>query len=199
MTLLLQLNLKDIDLPNYPKEGILEIFITSNPFSEEFTYVIKHFKSGLEYQRELPKITTTDETFIPSSYAINLKRAKDYMPPSDFRYDNLIKEIIRDILELSKEEAHELFGESYEGIIDQIEYEYQANNITIGGYADFTQSDPRGINIEEDKTECLLKLNSEEDYEKFQVGDGGIIYAIISPKDLESSQFEKAFVNWDCY
>ncbi len=66
----------------------------------------------------------------------------------------------------------------------------------IGGYADFTQSDPRE-NVKEDKSECLVKIDSNLGH-GIMIGDSGIIFALISQKDIENCNFENALVDWDC-
>ena len=70
--------------------------------------------------------------------------------------------------------------------------------MTLGGYADFTQTDPRAYEKEKTTlTECLLKVDSCGDYE-FYIGDSGILSVLISKEDLEQCRFENAVLDWDC-
>ena len=69
--------------------------------------------------------------------------------------------------------------------------------ITLGGYADFTQSDPR-YDVKENRDECLFKLDSCGSYDKISIGDSGILFALISQEDIENKNFENAIVDWDC-
>ena len=76
--------------------------------------------------------------------------------------------------------------------------ECQTTPITLGGYADFTQQDPRTSSSSlANLTECLIKIDSEG-YDKLQIGDAGIISIFISKEDLESANFQKAVLDWDC-
>ena len=86
------------------------------------------------------------------------------------------------------------FGDIY--IEDIIQDNTQYNPITIGGYANFTQQDPRH-NMKENKEECLFKLDSWADYNNIRLGDSGILFALISKEDIENCNFENAFVDWD--
>ena len=52
LPLMLQVNLKNVDLPNFPKKGILEIFTDTN---WPLNYQVKLFEEGLNYLTELPE------------------------------------------------------------------------------------------------------------------------------------------------
>ena len=60
-------------------------------------------------------------------------------------------------------------------------------------------NDPRYESTFEDKTECLFKLDSSYDLDRIFVGDAGIIFALISLDDLKNKEFDKTYVNFDCY
>ena len=51
LALLLQVNLKDVDLPDWPKEGILEIF-TDALVDYPCQYAVKYFPADQEYQKD---------------------------------------------------------------------------------------------------------------------------------------------------
>lgn len=66
----------------------------------------------------------------------------------------------------------------------------------IGGYAYFTQSDPRDnkmVDLKEDL--LLLQIDTAE---KIMFGDYGVANFFIHPEDLINKQFDKAWFNWDC-
>lgn len=195
MALLLQVNLKDIKLEGYPENGILEIFIDKD-LDYPCQYVIKYFEEGLEYQEDLPEVNY--ENFIVTEpLKIFLKKGIDYMPTNDYRFLTEISEIIKDVTGDKVETVFDLdkvLGEDWYNLFDQNE-EY--NFITIGGYANFTQYDPRD-NMKENKDECLFKLDSGMDFNKFMIGDAGILFSLISKDDITNCKFEKALVDWDC-
>ncbi len=208
LALLLQVNLKDVSLENFPSEGILEIFVTPDVVGtyQSSDYTIKIFKDDLEYQTE--GISTIDlktsEFIVQKSYSINLKKTKCYMPYNDFRFEKTIKGIADDIvyhlLRISPNSQYDMdstFGDIINLISD--ENGVYIPKICIGGYADFTQSDPRENPDLLSKTECIFKLDSSYDTNKLFIGDTGILFALISKEELQQQEFNKALVDFDCY
>ncbi|MEI2454519.1 DUF1963 domain-containing protein [Lysobacter firmicutimachus] len=63
----------------------------------------------------------------------------------------------------------------------------------LGGYPDFTQSDPRAAG---DERVLLLQLDSDED---LMWGDSGIANFFIDPDDLARADFSRVAYHWDCY
>ena len=86
----------------------------------------------------------------------------------------------------------------YKVVNDKIRDELSNPAITIGGYPDFTQSDPRYGRLS-GKEECLFKLDSWTNGNLFNIGDCGILFTLISLEDLKNNNFENAVVDWDCY
>ena len=78
MNLLLQVNLKNIELEHFPKEGILEIFVSSDCDSPCETKVFI-FDEGLEYQTDLPE-QDMDEFFVTEPLKIKLEKVIEHMP-----------------------------------------------------------------------------------------------------------------------
>lgn len=196
LALLLQVNLKNIDLKGYPQKGILEIF-TDSEVDYPCRYSVKYFEEGLEYQKELPDIDLSDY-IVNKSYKITLAKSISYMSVNDYRFNEVISSIVNEVFNTSFKYCGELddyFGEF--DWFDKLNNSYENNAITIGGYADFTQTDPR-YDMSENKDECLFKLDSWADYDKIFIGDSGILFTLISQKDIEECKFENAFVDWDC-
>ena len=207
MALLLQVNLKDIDLENFPNKGILEIFACSSLMGlyDPDDYVVKYFNDNLEYQTDsIPTIELTGSEFVVQrSYKISLKKVKCHMSFNDFRFGETVKGIADDIMQdvlgidlKSEYDIDKIFGDVLKKYFD--ESGVYVPKICIGGYADFTQTDPRNDFLSEDKTECLFKLDSIYDLKKINIGDSGIIFALISPKDLKNKEFDKTYINFDC-
>lgn len=202
LALLLQVNLADIELPNFPSSGILEIFVSSNfNTSSNLSSQIRLFEPNLEYETELPEIDT--KNFIcEGSYKISLAKEICTMPNSDYRFYEIVKPIFNEIFGTSYEDAFEIsdflsengYDDYWEAEITKDGRIYQAN---IGGYADFTQSDPRLFEYE-DKTECLFKIDNSLSYDYLFIGDSGIVFGLISEKDLREKNFENCLVDFDC-
>ncbi|MBR3887608.1 MAG: DUF1963 domain-containing protein [Clostridia bacterium] len=196
MYLVAQFNLKNVDLEGWPKTGIIEIFIDAD-LGWPCQYKIKYFEEGLEYQEELPKVEM-EYPIIETPVKIVLEKATSIMPFSEHRFIDTVAEIIKDLYgetATNYPEMDSFFGTDDwpEPFIDKIENP----RCNIGGYADFTQSDPRDREHTE-KKECLFKLDSNLDFNNINIGDAGILFTFISKEDIKNARFENAVVDWDC-
>ncbi|MBP3708458.1 MAG: DUF1963 domain-containing protein [Clostridia bacterium] len=214
MPLLLQVNFKEMNSKQFPNHGILEIFLDKS-LGYPPEYVIKYYENiDDEYRNDIKPVDVSD--FVTAnSYKIVFKDAIDYMHTSDYRFEDEINKILNDIIKDKKktdeiikyakltksrmvEEAKDDKEIVSESIIEEIYYKIENIQITMGGYPDFTQSDPRGYEkSKEHLTECLFKLDSCGEHE-FYIGDSGIISVLISMEDLKSARFENAQLDWDC-
>lgn len=195
MPLLIQINLKNIELDGWCKSGILEIFLDKN-VDYPCQYVIKYFEEGLEYQTEFPEIDL-ERFIVEKPIKIELSRDICHMPLTDYRAIEKICSLVNEIYETNIESRFDL-----DNVIGCKWYSKISNAInnpfgTIGGYADFTQEDPRADLID-DKDECLVKLDSCLDSDKIYIGDAGILFVLISEWDLKNGNFDEAIVDWDC-
>ena len=200
LALLVQINLKDIDLPDWPHEGVLEIF-TDTEVDYPCQYAVKYFPADQEYQENFPEIDTS-HYIVPTGHKITFEKAVTYMSPNDFRFNKLAAKIFSDIYGVKLENYGQIcdFFEGDYKWQDRI-YEENSNtpSFTIGGYQDFTQSDPRDEGTEfGKKTESLIKFDSVCEDGKYMIGDSGILFTFISPEDLRDKKFENAVVDWDC-
>lgn len=196
MTLVAQFNLKRVDLQGWPKDGIIEIFVDAD-LGWPCQYVVKYYKDGLEYQENLPEIVAKYPV-IKNPVKIGLKKEFGVMPFSDYRFIDTVSEIIKDLYgeSVSNYSEIESFFENEdwpEKFIDKIDNP----RCNIGGYADFTQQDPRDTEHTE-KKECLFKLDSNFSFKNISIGDSGILFVFISKEDIENANFENAVVDWDC-
>ena len=187
MALLLQVNLKDIDLPAFPSQGILEIFIDAC-LDYPLEYKVFIFEEGLPQTTNLPE-PDLEQFVLSHPFKIELKKSFSHMPLNDYRADNVIRQIAY------METGIENF---IDGIWDNNIYrdlDVYLPGACLGGYADFTQEDPRS---EEDNRDfCLFKLDSLL-HKSIYIGDSGILSAIISEDSLRIGKVEDAVVDWDC-
>ncbi len=65
----------------------------------------------------------------------------------------------------------------------------------IGGYAYFTQSDPRGHDQKSKDDVLLLQIDTDHE---IMFGDSGVGNFFINNQDLANKNFEKAYFYWDC-
>lgn len=196
MPLLLQVNLKNVALEGYPGKGILEIF-TDNECNSPCEYEIRYFEEGLEYQKVLPKIDRNGHICLKVS-KIKLEKFITHMPLYDYRAWDIVLELASKVYNQKIDSTSKLDSFLGDKWVDFLDDNIIKHPITIGGYADFAQFDPRESDLK-NKEECLFKLDCSYDDELFCVGDGGFVFALISQKEIEKCEFKKAFVDWDCY
>lgn len=65
----------------------------------------------------------------------------------------------------------------------------------IGGYAYFTQGDPRDYSKNQRDDIQLLQIDIDDE---IMFGDSGIGHIFISPENFANRAFEKAYFYWDC-
>lgn len=195
--LLLQINFKDINLEGYPNEGILELFVDS-----ELNYPSKYkilFFDTVEGEVEVnfPKIDLS-YFIIKQEYKLSLTKEITYMPFNDYRFDNILSKVAKDECNLTINHLYTID----EDLNDEETFDYLINKMPatyaeIGGYANFTQADPRE-DTNSDLTECIFKLDSYLDLHKIMIGDCGIAWLLISKENLKNKKFNEAVFDWDC-
>ena len=87
MPLLIQVNLKNIFLENFPNKGILEIF-WGQELDYPVEYVARYYDENLEYQKDLPLIKHGDYSDV-NPYKIKLKKIKEYLPVTNYNFNKL--------------------------------------------------------------------------------------------------------------
>jgi len=199
--LLAQINLDDIPhLPNMPKTGLLQFFI-SQQYSYGFNFnetVENNIKNNYGYQvvyhEKILKdsILLNDDVVCPTGdenlpwsgeYALTFEVKPDF--PSFENIDWV--ESIGDILDFSEELADDV-------------YELQDKMVSkIGGYQDFTQTDPRVCDEKwtKDKWFNLFQLASDDNCD-IMWGDCGVGNFSIREDDLKNKDFSNIWYNWDC-
>ena len=197
MILLIQINLANIKLDNYPREGILEIFIDKD-CSWPCDYKVKYFKNIKEYREDFSEINVENYIY-DRPLKIKLTKDVEHMPLSDFRFSKTMAQVIKEIdgVELDGYfDIEDYFKEKGSDMYDEM-YKVNIFSGNLGGYADFTQTDPRPIKGFEDNVECLVKIDSNLGH-GIMIGDSGIIFAFVSKEDIRSGSFDNVIVDWDC-
>ncbi|MDF1738719.1 MAG: YwqG family protein [Verrucomicrobiales bacterium] len=215
MALLAQINFAESPpLEGYPQSGLLQIFISAHDdhygshfegFSEGFDFASQN---GYEV-RFYPEIDTdeanleTDFTFLPHpgnetgdmvllpgevECGLKFSRMDHLATPSDYRFKRYFpSEFFDQFPGLDRYEAMDAAYESQETFGHQ-----------IGGYASFTQTDPRSYAAPDKDWKLLLQIDSDNE-SKIMWGDVGIANFFITPGDLAKRDFSKVIYNWDCH
>ena len=95
----------------------------------------------------------------------------------------------------------EQFGDAAESVYRRYYSHVTVHDIAwIGGYAFFTQSDPREIAPDEDWL-LLLEIQSSMTMDQPSVlwGDAGIGAFFIRPEDLRNRDFSRVLYTWDSH
>ena len=185
MPLLIQVNLKNILLENFPNKGILEIFCWQ-PFDYPAESEVRYYDENLEYQKDLP-LLKYDQYIIDRPYKIELKKTKDYLPVINYNFNDIFCPLYNKYF--NKDVNHYYDIDNIDDMLNN--FEHPAGS--IGGYPDFTQEDPRTA---EEMKECLVKIDSN--LGDLDIGDSGILNVFIHLDDLKKAEFEKSEVYWDC-
>ena len=122
------------------------------------------------------------------------------MPLEDYRFEPTILGIAKELFDENFNSLDDLANffnsdDIYENISESISNPYG----TVGGYADFTQTDPRYYDKETERDDCLLKLDSYLNLDQLYIGDSEILFVLISHEDISNKNFKAALVDWDCY
>lgn len=195
---LAQINFADLPrLDPFPEKGLLQFFI----FNDEHYGI--NFEDGEEQEnfrvvfypdpvsdtsalQNKPVLPEADEDLLPhhpdESYPLVFEPGLSYAPTTDYRFGQIFGQ-----------DFFQQFGAREWDVIDAFGKSVNAQSHRVGGYAYFTQDDPRNAN---DPMILLFQLDSDERMD-LQWGDMGVGNFFIREKDLKALDFSKVLYNWD--
>lgn len=191
MIFLAQINFSEVPkLESYPENGILQLYISSdNWYDCEDTKIL--FFENLDETDIYDDFTfLTDDLYesspIYEELALSFEKKDGFGGYEDVRFNLDFEgmpwhEFSEALTSTQKEDFHEMFS---------------GYGNKIGGYAFFTQTDPRSYtysNANEDV--LLLQIDSDE---KIMFGDSGVAHIFINKKSLLEKDFTNAYFYWDC-
>lgn len=187
MILLAQLNFSEIpSLENYPDKGILQFYIPSEDWYDMEDYKIIYHEEIKDNQTnfEFLKEELYEDFPVYCEHSLSFSKEEEYGGSEDFRFDYIFND-------LDYSEFQEKLSESQKEELEKFFYNIGHK---IGGYAFFTQSDPRDY---KNATNDVLLLQIDTD-EEIMFGDSGVANFFINKEDLINKRFDKAYFNWDC-
>lgn len=202
--LLAQLNLDEMPaLPGYPDSGMLQFFIANDdlmglrfPSAGQDPLAIATDPLGFrvvfhpqvitdEQQLDAQTPVADDDAYLPlqGSYSLHFAADTALPAPTDHRFSGLIEGA-----DNLPDDAHDLLYETY-----------SAEGCHLGGYATFTQDDPR-YGTEPGDWLLLFQMDTSygEDGVDIMWGDSGVGNFFIHKDDLARRDFSRVWYNWDC-
>jgi uncharacterized protein YwqG len=189
MIMLAQINFSETpQLENYPTKGILQLFVPSKDWYDMAEFeIIYNESTDEEYQTDFTFLTPElyEESPINCEHKLDFKKEIEYGGREDFRFqmDFDGKDYFEYQETLPKEQQEEM---------DKLFY---VIGHKIGGYAYFTQSDPRDYDSERKNDVLLFQIDIDDE---IMFGDSGVGNVFINFEDLKNKNFDKAYFYWDC-
>lgn len=185
-------------LEPFPSKGILQFFINDddlygmdfedgeNPDTFRVLFHPEIIENESQLHSKLPA-TAWDEALLPhhpdECYPLTFELGEEVVPITDYQfYQHFGSDFFRQ------------FGEKEWDVMGELEKSVRAQGHKIGGYAYFTQDDPRRP---EDPMLLLLQLDSDERMD-LMWGDMGVGHFFIREKDLRALDFSRVLYDWDC-
>lgn len=195
MPLFFQINFEGIELENYPNKGILQLFADKDvDWPTEFK--IRYYEDiSKPSQTTFPEIDLK-YFFVQDEIKIAFEKGESFMSVNDFRFNDIFCELAEKYYDVEIGNWMDIEDET-DVNLDDIFDAFKPDSGNIGGYADFTQNDPRENDLDEDYTECLIKVDSVLD-DVIEIGDSGIAWVLMKKEDLANKNFDNAAFDWDC-
>ncbi|MDN3673803.1 DUF1963 domain-containing protein [Flavobacterium branchiarum] len=188
MILMSQLNFSEIPkLENYPEQGILQFYISGEDWYDMSDYKVLYHPEIENHQTNFDFLTEDlySDSPINCEHSLTFSTEIEYGGSQDFRFDYSFDG-------LDYWEFEETLGESQKNEVDGM---FSNCGHKIGGYAYFTQSDPREYDTTTENDILLLQIDTDDE---IMFGDSGVANFFINKEDLINQNFEKAYFNWDC-
>jgi uncharacterized protein YwqG len=211
MTLLAQINWEQVpSLESYPQTGILQIYIARDhdvygvdfyePKIQKDWRVLYFPKIDKEnYQTDFSFLGTDEDYYSGTPFEftgsedglsclkLSFEKAAEPVLPYDYQFDLFVERFSED------KSFPKYYDQENEKIWDEYNEIYETFSHQIGGYASFTQADPRESS--EEQWLLLLQINTDEE---IMWGDVGIANFFIREDDLKNLDFSNVWYNWDC-
>lgn len=203
LRLLAQINFEEIpDNSIYPKKGILQFYISpsddvhgldfDNGMNQDKFRVI-YFKDIIYEEKRLLSdfnfVNSKEEEYFPIKNELKLYFSKENndIGIEDYQFEKLFG--------ISPVEIENEYGKAIE---DYFNDNFLGEGHKIGGYAYFTQGDPREYTTNYQEHSVLLLQIDSDDKNDIWWGDSGIANFFITDKDLKALDFTRVLYNWDC-
>lgn len=196
---LAQLNFADMPpLSPFPSAGIVQFFILDDDLygmdfddaeAQDTFRVLYHenvVRNNSQLRTDFPPLRDYDE-LLPhhpdESYPLVFSLEEELMPMTDYQFSQRFGG-----------DFFQKFGDQEWAVTEQFNKAIRSDGHKLGGYAYFTQDDPRRP---EDPMLLLFQLDSDERMD-LMWGDMGVGHFFIREKDLAARNFSRVLYDWDC-
>lgn len=190
MLLAAQINFGELPDNNlFPSDGLLQLFLSSTEWYEDGYKII--YRSAEELARDAIEdfsfLSNADYEACPifQIHALKFRSDMDRGGSEDAQFDCMFE----------GQDYWEFYEQLPEKHQNDLEKFFDADGHKMGGYAAFTQSDPRDYDRDRRSDVQLLQIDTDE---HIMFGDAGIAHVFIHPDDLAAKKFENAYFYWDC-
>lgn len=198
---LAQINCREVPVfDGFPESGYLQFYISADhelygldfnnqQLQDDFRVLyfteeeVKNYKADFSF---LDDVIQSHMVPVNKPHALSFSLKEQYLGVEDFHNEELNSRII----EMTRQYP-EIEIELRRAFYDT----FSSNGHKIGGYAYFTQAEPR--DYESPFKDYILLLQMDSDNE-IMWGDVGVANFFIHPDDLRKKDFSKVMYNWDC-
>ncbi len=189
MVLVAQINFSELPpLPDFPETGLFQLYLSPESWFDEESAVLYISEEEMKTspRSDFSFLTTAAYEEIPvmKVHRLNFESARDYGGIQDCQFDMKFNDLEAWEFIETLDEKNEAEATKY----------LNAEGHKLGGYAEFTQSDPRGGKFREGDVQ-LLQIDVDNE---IMFGDSGIGHVFISRANLQAKRFDKAYFYWDC-
>lgn len=199
MYLLAQLNFSQLPkLEGYPDKGLLQFYLAADSMyglnsdhpTAQTGFSIVYFENAeataLEHFSFLNEEDRRDAVPVERPMQLHVTLDKDYYSFADIHFpEEVTDELFADVAP----------GQEQRMLEDELSNTYPDNGHKIGGYAYFTQYDPRDNEAYKD---YILLLQIDSQLPHICWGDAGVGNFFIHPDALKRKDFSNVLYNWDC-
>jgi uncharacterized protein YwqG len=200
MYLLAQLNFSQMPkLEGYPEQGLLQFYTAADSMyglnfdhpTEQKNFRVVYFENteapALDQFDFLNEEDRRDALPVERPMQLSFTLDTDYFSYNDVRLpEERLGEVMTGLTP----------GKDYQSMEDELTKAYPDNGHKIGGYAYFTQTDPREDYAGTSDWILLLQIDSQGS--DICWGDYGVGNFFIHPDDLKRKDFSRVLYNWDC-
>ena len=183
MILWAQINFEEVPkLEDYPTTGIFQIFVAAKEWEDMDDYkILFHKDISPEFHSDFSFLTKDiyEESPINCEHELTFTQEVEYGATDDFRFQP-------DFDGKDYYDFQETLTKDQTEVMDRFFYTIGHK---IGGYAYFTQSDPR--DYDEDKKDDLLVLQIDTD-DEIMFGDSGVMNIFFECRRLTKSKFHES-------